>query len=67
MEGRGLPGQTVPASAGNLSTRTFRPLEKKAVAAILARTTPAVADGQFEPSKTTTGSDGTAHNPQWLG
>ena len=49
------------------AARTFRPLEGKEVAALLARTAPAAADGQFEPFKTTTGFDGTAHNPQWLG
>ena len=49
------------------AARTFRPLEEKTVAALLARTAPAAAEGQFEPFKTTTGFDGTAQNPQWLG
>jgi len=49
------------------AARTFRRLEEREVAALLARTAPAAADGQFEPFKTTTGFDGTAHNPQWLG
>ena len=62
-----MPGQIVPACAGNLLTRIFRSLEKKAVAAILARTTPAAADGQFEPFSNSTGLDGIAHSPQWLG
>ena len=49
------------------AARTFRPLEEKQLAAILAKTAPLAARGQFEPFKTTTDFDGTAHNPQWLG
>jgi len=49
------------------AARTFRPLEEKKVAVLLARTAPAAAQGQFEPFKTTTGFDSTALNPQWLG
>jgi hypothetical protein len=49
------------------AARTFRPLGEKQVAAILAKTAPVAAQGEFEPFKTTTGFDGTSHNPQWLG
>jgi len=49
------------------AARTFRPLGEKQVAAILAKTAPVAARGDFEPFKTTTGFDGTSHNPQWLG
>ncbi len=47
--------------------RTFRPLSKDEVAAILAKTATAAANGQYEPFKTTNEFDGTAMNPQWLG
>ncbi len=47
--------------------RTFQPLSKDEVAAILAKTATAAAKGEFEPFKTTNQFDGTAHNPQWLG
>ena len=49
------------------AARTFKPLEEKQVAAILAKTAPVAARGEFEPFKTTTDFDGTAQNPQWLG
>ena len=49
------------------AARTFKPLGGKQVAAILAKTAPVAARGDFEPFKTTTGFDGTSHNPQWLG
>jgi aryl-alcohol dehydrogenase-like predicted oxidoreductase len=49
------------------AVRTFRPLEKSEVAALLARTSSAAADGEFEPFKTTSLFDGTAQHPEWLG
>jgi hypothetical protein len=49
------------------AARTFRPLGKEELAAILAKTAPLAARGEFEPFKMTTDFDGTAHNPQWLG
>ena len=49
------------------AARTFRPMRRNAVSALLARTAAAAAVGQYEPFKTTTGFDGTAHHPQWLG
>jgi len=52
---------------GLQAARTFRPLSKKELEALFARTSVPGRDGQFEPFKTTTSFDGTAHNPQWLG
>ena len=49
------------------SARTFKPLDKKTVAALLAKTAPHAASGEFEPFKTSNMYDGTIHNPQWLG
>ena len=49
------------------AARTFKPLGEEQVAAILEKTAPVAARGEFEPFKTTTQFDGTAHNPQWLG
>jgi aryl-alcohol dehydrogenase-like predicted oxidoreductase len=49
------------------AARTFKPMSQEAVSALLARTAEAAAAGQYEPFKTTTNFDGTAHNPQWLG
>jgi aryl-alcohol dehydrogenase-like predicted oxidoreductase len=49
------------------AARTFRPLEKQQVAALLAKTAAAAAQGQFEQYKTTHNFDGTYHNPKWLG
>jgi hypothetical protein len=49
------------------AARTFRPLDEKQLAAILAKTAPLAAQGEFEPFKTTTDFDGTGQNPQWLG
>ena len=49
------------------AVRTFRPLERREVAALLARTASAAADGELEPFKTTSLFDGTAQHPEWLG
>ncbi len=49
------------------AARTFKPMSQEAVSALLARTAEAAGAGQYEPFKTTTNFDGTAHNPQWLG
>src|ERR1700726_1207087 len=48
------------------ATRTYKPMTKEEVAALLARTQIAALDGRFELYKTTSHFDGTAHNPQWL-
>ena len=49
------------------AARTFKPLTKTQLAALLAKTRDAAMTGQFEPFKTTARFDGTSHNPQWLG
>jgi predicted aldo/keto reductase-like oxidoreductase len=49
------------------AARTFRPMTKEAVAALLARTTQAAASGKYEGFKTTTSFDATSTHPQWLG
>ncbi len=47
--------------------RTFQPLTAVEVAALLARSKEAAANGQYEAFKTSTTFDGTTHNPSWLG
>jgi predicted aldo/keto reductase-like oxidoreductase len=49
------------------AVKTFRPLSKKQISALLARTARAASQGRFEGFKTTNGFDGTAKNPAWLG
>ncbi len=49
------------------AARTFKPMSREEVAALLARTATAAAAGQYEPFKTTTSYDATTHHPQWLG
>jgi len=49
------------------AARTFKPMSSEEVAALLAKTKTAALTGRFEPFKTTSQFDGTAHNPEWLG
>ena len=49
------------------AVKTFRPLSKKQIRALLARTARPASQGRFEGFKTTNGFDGTAKNPAWLG
>jgi predicted aldo/keto reductase-like oxidoreductase len=49
------------------AARTFRPMSRDEVKLLLAKTRKAARRGEFEPFKTTTIFDGTAHNPEWLG
>jgi len=49
------------------AARTFKPMSKSEVAALLAKTSSAAAKGEFEQYKTTHNFDGTYHNPKWLG
>ncbi|MBV9624807.1 MAG: aldo/keto reductase [Acidobacteria bacterium] len=49
------------------AARTFKPMSKEQVSALLAKTAPAAAKGEYEQYKTTHNFDGTYHNPQWLG
>ena len=46
---------------------TFKPMTSEEVAALLARTADAAADGKYETFKTTTGFDGTAPAPAVAG
>ena len=49
------------------AARNFRPMSEAEVAALLAKTTEAARNGQYELYKTTHNFDGTFQNPQWLG
>ena len=49
------------------AARTFRPLSRDEVTALLAKTAKAASDGYFEPFKTTSLLDSTAKNLEWLG
>jgi predicted aldo/keto reductase-like oxidoreductase len=49
------------------AARTFKPMTTAEVKALLDRTEVAAGEGNFEPFKTTSHFDGTAHNPKWLG
>jgi predicted aldo/keto reductase-like oxidoreductase len=49
------------------AARTFKPMTTAEDKALLDRTAVAAAEGNFEPFKTTSHFDGTAHNPKWLG
>jgi aryl-alcohol dehydrogenase-like predicted oxidoreductase len=49
------------------AARTFKPMTKEQVNALLAKTAKAAARGEFELFKTTSVYDGTASHPEWLG
>jgi aryl-alcohol dehydrogenase-like predicted oxidoreductase len=49
------------------AVRTFHPLSRHELDALLAKTAVAAATGRYEPFKTTSIFDSTAQNPQWLG
>lgn len=49
------------------AVRTFQPMTQAQVQALLDRTAPAAAKGQYELYKTSQQFDGTAKNPEWLG
>ena len=49
------------------AAKTFKPLEKKELSALLTRTREAALSGKYEVFKTSTRFDGTARNPQWMG
>ncbi len=49
------------------AVRTYQPLDRAKLAALLEKTRVAAGRGVFELYKTTSHFDGTAQNPQWLG
>jgi predicted aldo/keto reductase-like oxidoreductase len=49
------------------ATRTFHPMSKEQVAALLSKTEKLAAQGQYELFKTSAHFDSTAHHPEWLG
>ena len=49
------------------AVRTFKPLSRPEIAALLAKTSKAAANGEYELFKTTSYFDSTAQNPDWLG
>jgi aryl-alcohol dehydrogenase-like predicted oxidoreductase len=49
------------------AVRTFHPLSRQELSALLAKTASAAATGRYEPFKTTSIFDSTAQNPKWLG
>ncbi|WP_243372107.1 aldo/keto reductase [Geotalea sp. SG265] len=49
------------------AARTFRPLSREQVAALLAKTAQAARHGEYERYKTSHTFDGTYHSPHWLG
>jgi aryl-alcohol dehydrogenase-like predicted oxidoreductase len=49
------------------AARTFHPLSREELDALLEKTAEAAATGRYEPFKTTSIFDSTAQNPQWLG
>ena len=49
------------------AVRTFQPLGPEQMAALLERTAAVAMTGKYEPFKTATWFDGTAHHPEWLG
>ena len=49
------------------AARSFQPMGKEEVAALVAKTAKAAQSGEFEMYKTSHHFDGTYQNPQWLG
>jgi len=49
------------------AVKTFQPMSGPRVSALLARTRELALTGKYEPFKTSSLFEGTAHNPQWLG
>jgi predicted aldo/keto reductase-like oxidoreductase len=49
------------------AAKTFEPMKAEQVSAILAKTKDVAGEGKFEPFKTSSMFDGTAHHPEWMG
>jgi hypothetical protein len=47
--------------------RNFQPMTREQKLAVLEKTAPVAAKGQFEAYKSSQIYDGTTNNPQWLG
>ena len=61
IESQGILDQAFEA------VRTFKPYSAEQLTSLLDRTRAAALTGKFEPFKTTSNSDGTAHRPERLG
>jgi hypothetical protein len=59
-----VDGDTGP---GDPPAQTYKKLGPVEVSALPSKTREAAHTGKYEPFKTTSTFDGTAHNPQWLG
>jgi len=59
---RSLKSMVILEQAGE-TARTFRPISKEKITALLAKTAQAASKGEYEPFKTSSIFDGTAHNP----
>jgi aryl-alcohol dehydrogenase-like predicted oxidoreductase len=49
------------------AAHTFKPLTRQQIASLLAKTSKAARDGEYELFKTTSHFDSTAQHPEWLG
>jgi len=49
------------------AAKTFKPMTKQEISALVARTKDKALDGQLERFKTSTQFDGTAQHPEWMG
>jgi aryl-alcohol dehydrogenase-like predicted oxidoreductase len=49
------------------AARTFKPMSESEMAKLLDKTRKVAMTGKFEPFKTTSQFDGTAHHPEWMG
>ena len=49
------------------AVKDFQPLTHQQINALLAKTSEAAANGEYELFKTTSHFDSTAQNPEWLG
>jgi hypothetical protein len=62
----GIDNEDILNQAFN-AVKSFKPMDEQQVAAILAKTQDAALTGKWEPFKTTSMFDGTAHHPEYLG
>jgi len=62
----GIDGENILDQAFE-AARSFRPMSKDQVAALLKKTEQAAASGHYELFKTSEHFDSTAHHPEWLG